>query len=114
MKETILPCNGCTICCQGDAIYMHPELGDDTTLYDCELYNGRFILKHKENLDCIYLDRKKGCTIWERRPVICRELDCRSWLLIPNRKHFLQQGLITRKQLKKAKEMRDRMRIMRK
>lgn len=72
-----VPCGTCTACCQGDAIFMHPECGDDPSQYETEMYEGRVILKHKPNGDCIYLDRAKGCTIHERRPAICRELDCR-------------------------------------
>lgn len=74
----IVPCNGCTECCKGDAIYMHPECGDDARRYKTEVCqeSGRTMLAHKPNGDCVYLDRKTGCTIWERRPVVCREMDC--------------------------------------
>lgn len=78
--ERIVPCNGCFACCVGDAIFVHPECGDDRRQYAVERYEGRWILKHKSNGDCIYLDRNNGCTIHDRRPVVCRELDCRDLL----------------------------------
>ena len=80
----LLNCGGCYACCQGDAIFLHPEMGDkpewyDTVEYQDDLlpkYKGRLMLNHKPNGDCVYLDREKGCTIYKMRPVICREFDC--------------------------------------
>lgn len=34
------------------------------------------MLAHKDNGDCIYLG-DTGCTIHERKPQQCREMDCR-------------------------------------
>lgn len=76
----LVPCGNCTACCQGDAIFLHPECGDDPKKYQTERYEGRTILAHAENGDCIYLDREKGCTIHAARPTICREMDCRELL----------------------------------
>ncbi len=73
----VVNCGSCHACCQNDAIFMHPECGDDPAQYLTEEYEGRTILQHQENGDCIYLDRVKGCTIWSKRPTICREMDCR-------------------------------------
>lgn len=103
----ILPCNGCVACCQGDAIFMHPEDGDDETQYKTEMYNGRVILAHKPNRDCIYLDRNKGCTIWERRPSVCRGLDCRVLLKLP----VDQRHLASKPMLRAAKRMKEKMRF---
>lgn len=110
---SILPCNGCTLCCRGDAIFLHPELGDDETQYETTEYQNRKILAHKPNNDCYYLDRQKGCTIWERRPAICKELDCRIWLSFSKRKKFelINSGMLTKEHLKKAKQMRAKMRF---
>ena len=71
----VVNCGTCRECCKGDAIFMHPECGDDASLYATDQYEGRTILQHKPNGDCIYLDDAKGCTIHDHRPVICRELD---------------------------------------
>jgi Fe-S-cluster containining protein len=37
-------------------------------------------LKHKKNGECIYLARG-GCSIRERRPIMCRVFDCRGFYL---------------------------------
>lgn len=103
----ILPCNGCTACCQGDAIFMHPEEGDDASQYKTEEYLGRIILAHKPNRDCIYLNRNTGCTIWERRPSVCRTLDCRILLKLP----FDKRGLASKGMLKAARRMKEKMRF---
>lgn len=75
IKTYHVPCNGCTLCCKNDAIYLKPEYGDDLNQYEWEYYNGKPILKHKPNKDCIYLG-ESGCTIHDRRPVVCREFSC--------------------------------------
>ena len=77
-----VPCNGCTACCQGDMIIIHPECGDDASLYETEPcidpITGRHtvMLKHKRDGTCIYLG-KAGCTIHDHSPAVCREFDCR-------------------------------------
>ena len=92
-----ITCNGCTACCRGfQAIMLHPDEGDIVDDYDtipfmqhpgaggADFPDGIFpdhfrdavILKHKENGDCIYLG-EKGCTIYDKRPVICKSYDCR-------------------------------------
>lgn len=106
-RTNLLPCNGCVACCQGDAVFMHPEWGDDESQYKTEMYNGRVILAHKENRDCIYLNRQTGCTIWERRPTVCRELDCRVLLKLPHdMKHLASKSM-----LKAARRMKVKMRF---
>ncbi len=77
-----LPCDGCRECCRGDAIYLHPECGDDPGQYRTVPYNGRLILDHAENGDCTYLG-PEGCTIHDSAPVVCRELDCREIVALP-------------------------------
>ncbi len=77
MKERLLNCNGCTACCIKEAIFLHPECGDIVEFYETDTYNGRHILKHTKNSEeCIYLT-PNGCGIYDVRPTICRELDCR-------------------------------------
>ena len=72
----VVACGSCYECCRNDAIFMHPECGDVASEYLTEPYEGRTILQHKPNGDCVYLDRATGCTIHERRPTVCREFDC--------------------------------------
>lgn len=79
IKVHEVPCDGCVTCCQMDQVFIHPELGDRAAEYETEEYAGRRILAHKPNGDCVYLG-DAGCIIHERRPAICRELDCAIWL----------------------------------
>ena len=37
---------------------------------------GQLMIAHKPNGDCVYLG-ESGCTIHEKRPRMCREMDCR-------------------------------------
>lgn len=37
------------------------------------------MLAHKANGECVYLG-KKGCTIHDRAPIVCKAFDCRRWL----------------------------------
>jgi len=74
-KVRLLNCGSCVVCCQKDLIYLHPECGDNPNNYLTDFHDGRFTLKHKDNGDCIYLD--KGCTIHGSQPTICKEMDCR-------------------------------------
>lgn len=72
-----VPCNGCTLCCQGDAVRLLPQ--DDPTRYQTEFHPyvpGALMLAHKDDGDCIYLG-PAGCTIHDTRPLMCREMDCR-------------------------------------
>ena len=103
-----VPCHGCTACCQGDMIFLHPEMGDDPRLYKTVFKNGRYILQHKPNKDCIYLDRQKGCTIHDHRPAICQELDCRFVFQLPKKqlKMAIKNGLISKKILHAARILR--------
>lgn len=87
-----VPCGTCTECCKGDAIFIHPECGDIATDYLTEEYMGRTILQHKINGDCIYLGNS-GCTIHDRRPTICRELDCRELVDAAGAKRLNEMGM---------------------
>jgi hypothetical protein len=55
---------------------LHPALGDDPRDYDYKVVEGGIILQSKPDGSCIYVG-DKGCTIWDRRPAICRAFDCR-------------------------------------
>jgi hypothetical protein len=73
-----VPCNGCTLCCQGDAIRLQAE--DRAEEYRTEPHPyvpGALMIAHKRNGDCTYLD-EQGCSIHDRAPSLCRSADCRS------------------------------------
>lgn len=76
MSGRSVPCNGCTLCCRNQLVVLFPEMGDDLTAYETQTPAPSIVaLKHKANGDCVYLG-DGGCTIYERRPAMCREYDC--------------------------------------
>lgn len=73
-----VPCNGCTLCCIGDAIRLLPQ--DDPAQYQTvphEHFPGELMLDHKENGECVYLENS-GCGIHGSAPTMCQEMDCRN------------------------------------
>lgn len=72
-----VPCDGCTLCCRGDTIrILH---GDDASQYQTvphDHFPGHLMLDHKPNGECVYLEMA-GCSIQDRKPRMCREMDCR-------------------------------------
>ncbi|EMK1731217.1 YkgJ family cysteine cluster protein [Salmonella enterica] len=82
-NEVSVPCQGCTLCCRGDAISLHPELGDRAEDYRTVPHfmpelaeQGVVMLAHKADNSCTYLT-STGCGIHGRAPALCREFDCR-------------------------------------
>lgn len=74
-------CKGCKACCEGGLVGLHPEDGDDVSSYVTRKYTREdgvdaFALEIKNNGSCVYLG-KSGCTIHNRRPIVCRTFDCR-------------------------------------
>lgn len=82
MRETrtrtiAVPCNGCTLCCQKDAVRLLPE--DDAATYRTEAHPylpGELMLAHGPGGNCIYLG-PDGCSIHDCAPSLCRSADCR-------------------------------------
>jgi len=73
-----VPCNGCTLCCQGDAIRLTEDDKPEDYITEPHPYiDDARMLAHKDNGDCIYLG-DTGCTIHDRAPLLCRSADCRS------------------------------------
>lgn len=88
-----VPCDGCTICCHNDAVLITPEdykrhrfmFWRKYIPYDVvshPYYKGKFMLAHKPNGHCIYLDDadkgEGGCSIHECKPTMCKKMDCRA------------------------------------
>jgi hypothetical protein len=87
-SQTEVPCNTCVACCRsGQALLLHPGQGDDVGSYDvvvstdAETGKPVFRLAAKEDGSCTYLG-PSGCTIYPRRPLLCRSFDCRMHYLI--------------------------------
>jgi len=111
IKESV-PCDKCTLCCQGDAIRLLPD--DNHGLYMTErhpILPDELMLAHQENGDCIYLDRDKGCTIHIHRPIMCRTMDCRNvFKKIPVKtfKELRKKGLLNEAVYNRGKELERR------
>ena len=72
-----VPCNGCTLCCHGDAVRILPHEDPARWLTEPHEYvEGARMLAHQANGDCIYLG-PTGCTQHHDKPQQCREMDCR-------------------------------------
>ena len=72
-----VPCNGCTLCCQGDAVRLETEdLGEGYHTEPHPYIAGAVMIAHKPNGECVYLD-ERGCTIHNTAPSLCRTADCR-------------------------------------
>lgn len=72
-----VPCNGCTRCCRGDYVRLLPE--DDAAQYITVPHKhiaGERMIAHNAKGDCVYLT-DTGCSIHDRKPIMCREFDCR-------------------------------------
>ena len=88
-----VPCDGCTLCCRGDAIRMLP--GDDLSKFQTiphDHFKGHLMLAHKANGECVYL-YGQGCTIQTDKPQMCREMDCRQLARTIKKKDLKRYGL---------------------
>ena len=73
-----VPCNGCTACCHGP-IVLQPAHGDDPSQYETVSDSAWGVkLAQKPDGSCHYLV-PGGCSIWNRRPAVCRAFDCRTY-----------------------------------
>lgn len=75
-----VPCNGCTLCCREEPVQLLPEQGDDYRQYRTVAGRGiggrpALFLKQEAGA-CVYLN-ETGCSIYEKRPFLCRDFDCR-------------------------------------
>jgi Fe-S-cluster containining protein len=104
-EQTEVPCGGCTQCCRsGQGLLLHPEQGDEVQSYQVQVRkdaaSGAFVylLDTNEKGECVYLG-PSGCTIYNRRPLLCRSFDCRKhYLILPkqDRDNLVRLGLSSR------------------
>jgi hypothetical protein len=102
--QTEVPCGTCTECCKsGQGLFLHPEQGDDVSSYEHQVATdpeGKpvFLLATTNGGACVYLG-PSGCTIYQRRPLLCRGFDCRKhYLILPrqDRDNLVRLGLSAR------------------
>jgi hypothetical protein len=73
-----VPCNGCTLCCESDAVRLQDEDRAEEYLTEPHPYiPGALMIAHKPNGECVYLG-EHGCSIHDRAPSLCRSADCHS------------------------------------
>jgi Fe-S-cluster containining protein len=104
-QPTEVPCDRCTECCRSNqGLILHPEYGDDVESYQFRILGHSvtgdpvFALASDESGRCVYLGLN-GCTIYERRPFLCRSFDCRKhYLILPrqDRDNLVKIGLSSR------------------
>jgi Fe-S-cluster containining protein len=103
-ERTEVPCGGCTDCCaSGQGLFLHPEQGDDVESYQHQVAadgagGSVFLLATTASGACVYLG-PAGCTIYHRRPLLCRTFDCRKhYLILPrqDRDNLVRLGLSSR------------------
>jgi Fe-S-cluster containining protein len=107
-------------CCKNDTIILHPEFGDVVSTYDTEAtthpMTGELahMLKHKPNGDCIYFGEVGGvgrCTVYQRRPAICRSFDCGlSYAKLPReeRRRLVRAGLASKAVFDQGRRVQER------
>jgi Fe-S-cluster containining protein len=103
-QTTEVPCGSCTECCKSNqGLFLHPEQGDDVQSYQFQVRadpatgNPVYLLATKDGA-CVYLS-PAGCTIYQRRPLLCRTFDCRKhYLILPkqDRDNLVRLGLSSR------------------
>jgi Fe-S-cluster containining protein len=104
-EQTEVPCQTCTECCRsGQGLFLHPDRGDDVQSYrfqvltDAATGNETYLLATTPAGACVYLG-PSGCTIYHRRPLLCRTFDCRKhYLILPrqDRDNLVKLGLSSR------------------
>jgi hypothetical protein len=104
VSKTEVPCNGCIECCRsGQGLFLHPDQGDDVASYQVRVAadkagNPVYLLATTQSGECVYLG-EAGCTIYDRRPLLCRSFDCRKhYLMLPrqDRDNLVRLGLSSR------------------
>jgi len=86
MELDQVPCDGCRLCCQNwQGVVVDPEIEDVSKYMTVPLKSdpSKRIIRRKENGDCIYLE-PHGCGIYEERPNICKQFDCRDITALTN------------------------------
>lgn len=103
-KQTEVPCGSCTACCSTNQnLPLDPAQGDDVESYCVQVTvdqagNRAFSLAKTPGGVCVYLGTS-GCTIYDRRPSLCRSFDCRKhYLILPrqDRDNLVRLGLSSR------------------
>lgn len=79
-----VPCGSCTLCCHGKVFLWPSEDAGPLQVVVDRRVDGRRLrrLVQKPDGSCVHLG-EGGCTVYEHRPRICREFDCRDHYHLP-------------------------------
>ena len=64
------------VCCRQQVVLLSEEDEPNMAAYDYREMGNLKVLNTKPNGDCAHLGTE-GCTIYEKRPLVCRAYDCR-------------------------------------
>lgn len=82
-RDAAIDCDGCTACCRKECVILTEQ--DDAGLYETIdvihplTDEPAKAIPHADDGACIYLG-EAGCTIYDRRPAICRAFSCVGWV----------------------------------
>lgn len=115
LSPTAVPCNGCTLCCERDAVFLHPEHGDDPTAFETieathplTGKRGLMLKRGDDGVSCFYLEKGVGCRTYANRPAMCREFDCRALFLSTNnrqRSQLAAKGYVDPKVFRRGRDL---------
>jgi Putative zinc- or iron-chelating domain len=71
--DVFVPCDGCTACCR---CYDVPVAPGEAAGLDTVERGGELFLRRQPDGSCVHLG-DGGCSVYGRRPLICRIFDCR-------------------------------------
>lgn len=88
MADAIVPCGTCHACCHSP-VEVRPDWGDDPADYRLAVsvdktapnQHAMVTLDRKDDGSC-YALRNGRCSIWEKRPRVCRTFDCRKMFVM--------------------------------
>lgn len=80
--ERKVDCGSCRACCHQVVVLVDEDPAD----YDCDpaAPAGLSVLRRHSDGACVYLG-PDGCTIYDRRPAICKAFDCGLWFRTTDR-----------------------------
>lgn len=83
-----IPCGACRACCINQAAFLRPEDGDPASYaaervprglreaaYEAMGWRPVWAIRRMPSGECVHLSAS-GCSIYGRRPAICRKFDC--------------------------------------
>lgn len=105
-EESVVPCGSCHACCHSP-VEVQPQFGDDPDLYELAISvdssapnrHTMITLNRKPDGSC-YALKNGRCSIWDKRPMICRGFDCRKLFVMHTKEE--RRTLVALKYFKQA------------